>query len=281
MYTRTAASPIASIEGGQSEVDLLRQYESGAVPLPRKAIDSFHRHLAFDHVVEPDQATMRQRFQAIGRSIRDLLAQRWLKAKATYYRENPKRVYYLSMEFLIGRSLSNNMLNMMIDPLIREMMQEEGVDLLALAETEPDAGLGNGGLGRLAACFLDSLATLQIPAHGYGLRYEYGVFRQEIRNGFQTETPTTGCGARIPGKSFAMPTPFLSRSTRTSVSSAGKPILRAIIRLFCSAFLTTVPSSDSVARTSIRCVCGARPLPSSSTFWSSVTATTLEPCWIR
>jgi starch phosphorylase len=189
MDTRTAVSPIDSIEAAQRESDLLRQYECGPVPLPRKAIDSFYRHLAFDHLVEPDKASMRQRFQAISRSIRDLLAQRWLKTKATYYRENPKRAYYLSMEFLIGRSLSNNMLNMATDPLIREMLQAEGVDLLALAETEPDAGLGNGGLGRLAACFLDSLATLQMPAHGYGLRYEYGVFRQEIRDGFQTETP--------------------------------------------------------------------------------------------
>ena len=170
-------------------IDPLQQYEVGPVPLPRKTIDSFHRHLAFDHMVKLERATLRQRFQAISRSIRDLLVQRWLMTKATYYRENPKRVYYLSMEFLIGRSLENNVLNMMIDPLIREMMQDEGVDLLELASTEPDAGLGNGGLGRLAACFLDSLATLQIPAHGYGLRYEYGVFRQEIRDGFQLETP--------------------------------------------------------------------------------------------
>ena len=111
MDTRTAVDSIASIQAHHRESDLLRQYEGGTVPLPRKAIDSFHRHLAFDHLVELDQASMRQRFQAISRSIRDLLAQRWLKTKATYYRENPKRVYYLSMEFLIGRSLSNNMLN--------------------------------------------------------------------------------------------------------------------------------------------------------------------------
>jgi starch phosphorylase len=173
----------------QRVFDLLQQYEIGLVPLPRKAVDSFRRHLVFDHMVDPEKASMRQRFQAVSRSIRDLLAQRWLKTKDTYYRENPKRVYYLSMEFLIGRSLANNVLNMMIDPLIRDMMQEEGIDLLALAETEPDAGLGNGGLGRLAACFIDSLATLQIPAHGYGLRYEYGIFRQGLQDGFQSEMP--------------------------------------------------------------------------------------------
>ncbi|HTT40805.1 MAG TPA: glycogen/starch/alpha-glucan phosphorylase [Burkholderiales bacterium] len=188
MEPRTLVHPIAPSESG-GERDLLGHYECGPVPLPRKAIDSFRRHLAFDHMVDPELASMRQRFQAISRSVRDLLAQRWLRTKEAYYRANPKRVYYLSMEFLIGRSLANNALNMLIDPVIHEMMQEEGIDLRALADAEPDAGLGNGGLGRLAACFLDSLATLQIPAHGYGLRYEYGVFRQEIRNGFQTETP--------------------------------------------------------------------------------------------
>lgn len=174
---------------GNGARDILQQYECGPVRLPHQAIDSYRRHLVLDHMVELRNASMQQRFQAISRSIRDFLAQRWLKTRQTYHQENPKRVYYLSMEFLIGRSLSNNILNMMIDPIIREVMQEEGLDLLELAQTEPDAGLGNGGLGRLAACFIDSLATLQIPAHGYGLRYEYGTFRQGIQKGFQTEIP--------------------------------------------------------------------------------------------
>src|SRR5262249_3898608 len=136
-----------------------------------------------------EKASTRQRFQAIGRALRDLLAQRWLRTKQAYAVANPKRVYYLSMEFLIGRSLSNNVLNLMIDPIVQEIMRHEGLKLEDLAETEPDAGLGNGGLGRLAACFIDSMATLQIPAHGYGLRYEYGIFRQEIRDGYQVESP--------------------------------------------------------------------------------------------
>src|SRR4249919_2961 len=123
------APAIPAIEAGHQGPDQLQQYEVGPVPLPRKAIDSFRRHLVFDHMVDPDKASMRQRFQAISRAIRDLLAQRWLKTKDAYHQANPKRVYYLSMEFLIGRSLSNNMLNMMIDPLIRQMMQEEGIDL--------------------------------------------------------------------------------------------------------------------------------------------------------
>ena len=122
-------------------------------------------------------------------ALRDLLSQRWLKTDETYDRANPKQVYYLSMEFLIGRSLANNILNLRVEPVVREAMEREKLDWAELAETEPDAGLGNGGLGRLAACFLDSMATLQIPAIGYGLRYEYGIFRQEIDDGRQVEHP--------------------------------------------------------------------------------------------
>ena len=143
----------------------------------------------FDHVVKPGDASARERFEALARSLRDLLAQRWLKTGDTYDRENPKQVYYLSMEFLIGRSTSNNLLNLLVEPFVREEMRRQGVDLDRLDEEEPDAGLGNGGLGRLAACFIDSMATLAIPAIGYGLRYEYGIFRQEIQGGRQVERP--------------------------------------------------------------------------------------------
>src|SRR3989454_6901191 len=93
------------------------------------------------------------------------------------------------MEFLIGRSLSNNISNLMVEPLVQAIMEREGLNLQDLADDELDAVLGNGGLGRLAACFIDSLATMQIPAHGYGLRYEYGMFRQEIKDGYQVESP--------------------------------------------------------------------------------------------
>jgi starch phosphorylase len=102
---------------------------------------------------------------------------------------NPKRVYYLSMEFLIGRSLANNVMNLLLDPIVKDAVTQEKLDWPELLEEEPDAGLGNGGLGRLAACFLDSMATLQIPAMGYGLRYEYGIFKQALRNGWQQEQP--------------------------------------------------------------------------------------------
>src|SRR5262249_3566047 len=102
---------------------------------------------------------------------------------------NPKRIYYLSMEFLIGRSLANNVTNLLLDPLVSRVVTDKGLDWLGLLEQEPDAGLGNGGLGRLAACFIDSMATLQLPAMGYGLRYEYGIFKQAIQDGWQREQP--------------------------------------------------------------------------------------------
>jgi starch phosphorylase len=149
----------------------------------------YERHLVYDNVIPPDRAHMRQKFESFARSVRDILAQRWIKTRDAHNAANPKRVYYLSMEFLIGRSLLNNITNLAADPLVRDMMQKEGLDLTKLSEQEPDAGLGNGGLGRLAACFIDSMATLGIPATGYGLRYEYGIFRQEIENGYQVERP--------------------------------------------------------------------------------------------
>ena len=131
----------------------------------------------------------RERFEAIARSVRDILSQRWVHTEKTYERENPKRVYYLSMEFLIGRSLANNVTNLLLDPVAKEAVKQKNLDWFELLEQEPDAGLGNGGLGRLAACFLDSMATMQIPAMGYGLRYEYGIFKQTIQDGWQQELP--------------------------------------------------------------------------------------------
>ncbi|MFI5460411.1 MAG: glycogen/starch/alpha-glucan phosphorylase [Isosphaerales bacterium] len=152
--------------------------------------DYYDRHLVFDHVVPMEKATTRERFEAIASSIRDLLTQRWLLTARTHDEQNPKEVYYLSMEFLIGRTLGNAITNLQVEEFVRnDFASDAGQDWPELFEQEPDAGLGNGGLGRLAACFLDSLATLQIPAVGYGLRYEYGMFRQEIKDGRQVEHP--------------------------------------------------------------------------------------------
>jgi len=149
----------------------------------------YARHLALDNVAAPADVTRHERFEALARSVRDLLSPRWVATEQAYDRADPKRVYYLSMEFLIGRALANNVVNLRLDPAVRAAFERVEADAMQLVEEEPDAGLGNGGLGRLAACFLDSMATLQIPAMGYGLRYEYGIFRQTIQDGWQRERP--------------------------------------------------------------------------------------------
>jgi len=168
------------------EATLPKQYGCG--PIPFVGQDGLYdRHLLFDNVVDLTAAGARQRYEAIARSIRDVLSQRWILTDKTYESENPKRAYYLSMEFLLGRSLANNITNLLLDQFVARTAKQKNVDWLSLLEEEPDAGLGNGGLGRLAACFLDSMATLQLPAMGYGLRYEYGIFRQSIQDGWQHE----------------------------------------------------------------------------------------------
>jgi starch phosphorylase len=168
--------------------DLLERYECNGFAFPDR--DYYDRHVVFDHVVPMEGATQRERFEAIARTIRDILTQRWIKTAETYDKANPKQVYYLSMEFLIGRSLVNNILNLGVEQYVREDLRSDPrQDWKEVMETEPDAGLGNGGLGRLAACFIDSLATLEIPAIGYGLRYDYGIFRQDIIDGWQVEHP--------------------------------------------------------------------------------------------
>ena len=169
--------------------DLLEQYGCGPIPIVGTGNAFYERHLVFDRVIDPKVASARERFEAFSSSIRDILAQRWVLTKTTYERENAKRIYYLSMEFLLGRSLANNVTNLLLDPLVQQAVKEKGIDWLELVEQEPDAGLGNGGLGRLAACFLDSMATMHLPATGYGLRYEYGMFKQSIVDGWQKENP--------------------------------------------------------------------------------------------
>jgi starch phosphorylase len=177
-------SPATSLERAAS----LYSYD-GRSALEVTTTDSYERHLVFDKVVDPAAAEPRERFEAFARSVRDFLSQRWIHTEKTYTRVNPKRIYYLSMEFLIGRALASNMTNLLLDTTATAALEELGLDWTELLEQEPDAGLGNGGLGRLAACFLDSMATMQLPAMGYGLRYEYGMFRQIIRNGWQQELP--------------------------------------------------------------------------------------------
>src|SRR5256712_12465605 len=146
---------------------LIHHYACEAVPFSGDANASYERHVVFDHVVEPQAASLRERFEAVARSLRDLLVPRWLKTDATYDQANPKQVYYLSMEFLIGRSLTNNLTNLLVEPIAHEVLQREGLDLVELAAQEPDAGLGNGGLGRVGACFPHSPTPMQPPATGH------------------------------------------------------------------------------------------------------------------
>ncbi|MBV8407918.1 MAG: glycogen/starch/alpha-glucan phosphorylase [Alphaproteobacteria bacterium] len=171
------------------DAKLLAQYGCGPIRFTGSADALYERHLLFDNVVAPAAAGPREGFEAAARSVRDVLSQRWILTESTYDRQNSKRIYYLSMEFLIGRSLANNVTNLLLDPVVKQAVARQDIDWLGLIEQEPDAGLGNGGLGRLAACFLDSMATMQLPAMGYGLRYEYGIFRQSIRDGWQYEEP--------------------------------------------------------------------------------------------
>src|SRR6516165_8228000 len=181
--------PPRSLAAAPTATELLDQYGCGPIRFSGHHDALFERHLLFDDVVDPVAAGAREQFEAAARSIRDVLSQRWVETERTYRRENPKRIYYLSMEFLIGRQLGNNVTNLLLDPFVQRAVHERDLDWPHLLEQEPDAGLGNGGLGRLAACFLDSMATMQLPAVGYGLRYEYGMFKQSIEDGWQKERP--------------------------------------------------------------------------------------------
>ena len=136
-----------------------------------------------------EEATEQQIFQAVSYAIKDNIIDHWLETQKAYEKEDPKTVYYLSMEFLMGRALGNNMINLQAYDEIKQALKELGLNINVIEDQEPDAALGNGGLGRLAACFLDSLATLGYPAYGCGIRYRYGMFKQEIRDGYQVEVP--------------------------------------------------------------------------------------------
>lgn len=150
---------------------------------------AFNRHLHFTMIKDRNVATPRDYFFALSHTVRDHLVSRWIRTQQHYYENDPKRVYYLSLEFYMGRTLSNTMLNLGIQATVDESLYQLGLNIEELQEIEEDAGLGNGGLGRLASCFLDSMATLGIPAYGYGLRYEYGIFKQIISDGWQVEEP--------------------------------------------------------------------------------------------
>ena len=136
-----------------------------------------------------EEATQEQIFQAVSYSVKDVIIDNWLATQKAYDEQDPKIVYYMSMEFLMGRALGNNLINMTAYKEVKEALEEMGIDLNVIEDQEPDPALGNGGLGRLAACFLDSLATLGYASYGCGIRYRYGMFKQKIRDGYQVEAP--------------------------------------------------------------------------------------------
>ena len=136
-----------------------------------------------------EDATQQELYKAVSFSVKDDIIDRWMATQQTMEKEDPKIVYYMSMEFLVGRALGNNLINLAIHDEVRDALEEVGLDLNAIEDQEPDPALGNGGLGRLAACFMESLATLGYPAYGCGIRYQYGMFKQRIENGFQVEEP--------------------------------------------------------------------------------------------
>ena len=151
--------------------------------------EGFLLHLKYTLAKDEFSATDHDKYYALALAIRDRLVDRWIATSQTYHKQKAKRAYYRSMEYLIGRAMGNNVINLQADGAVREAMESLGLSWDELREVERDAGLGNGGLGRLAACFLDSLATLQLPGYGYGLRYDYGIFRQAIKDGNQVEEP--------------------------------------------------------------------------------------------
>ena len=136
-----------------------------------------------------EEATQEQIFQAVSLAVKDVIIDNWLLTQKQYEKDDPKIVYYLSMEFLMGRALGNNLINLSGYDEVKEALDELGFDLNVIEDQEPDPALGNGGLGRLAACFLDSLATLGYCAYDCGIRYHYGLFKQKIEDGYQVEVP--------------------------------------------------------------------------------------------
>lgn len=150
---------------------------------------TFNRHLHYTLAKDRNVSTPRDYYLALAHTVKDHLVSRWIRTQQHWYEEDPKRVYYLSMEFYMGRALTNTMMNLGLSNAVDESLYQLGLELEELEEIEEDAGLGNGGLGRLAACFLDSMASIGLAAYGYGLRYDYGIFKQRIQDGWQLEEP--------------------------------------------------------------------------------------------
>src|SRR5512139_508109 len=186
MKTPTQEKPAAAGPKGSAYLTrLMKQYGCGPVRFTGTPDALYERHLLFDNVKELTAVGARERFEAAARSVRDVLSQRWLRTEKAYQRQNCRRVYYLSLEFLIGRTLANNVTNLLLDPIWSHFCRRHQLEPWEIIQQEPDAGLGHGVLRRLAACFFDSIATLVLPGIGSGLRYEYGIFKWGMANGWQ------------------------------------------------------------------------------------------------
>jgi glycogen phosphorylase len=194
------AAQATPTQGSLDAAALLKSYAISAALFSGSPDALYERHLKFDNIVEPETANTRERYKAAARAVRDILSDRWLRTYKTYAHENPKRVYYVSIEFLIGRSLANNVMNLTLDPIVGPSFGADGREWWEILHEESDAGLGNGGLGRLAACFLDSMATMQLPAMGYGLRYEHASFSRKFETVGRRSGRTTGSATRIRGR---------------------------------------------------------------------------------
>ena len=190
---------------------VLKVKEVSVEDIKESIVKQLHNHLAKDRYV----ATPRDFFMALAFTVRGLLVERWIKTQQNYHKTNPKRAYYISMEFLIGRTIENAMINLEVYDKCKQALSELGLDIQDAIHHEWDAALGNGGLGRLAACFLDSMATLNLPSHGYGLRYDFGIFFQHIVNGYQVESPDNwlryGNPWEIPRPEYLYPVHFNGR----------------------------------------------------------------------
>ena len=171
---------------------------SDRVPSASALREAIRRHARYSLAQPWETLSTRQIFECVSLAVRDIMVDRLLESEQRYRQADAKHLYYLSIEYLPGRYLANNLINLGLYDLCRETLGQMGVDLEAVEASERDAALGNGGLGRLAACFLDSLATLGMPGYGYGINYEYGLFRQEIDRGDQKEKPTTGSPSGTP-----------------------------------------------------------------------------------
>ncbi len=190
----------------------------------RTGVEEF-KHCIQHHLMsfqgrDPDRAGDQDVYRALSYALRDVLMEKWIKTQKTFYAGKMKRVYYLSLEFLVGRSLGNAITNMGLMDEVTQALEQLGYDLEALRECEEDAALGNGGLGRLASCFMDSIATMKIPAYGYGIRYDFGLFNQKIVDGYQVETPDSWLRLGSPWMyertSFMYPVHFYGHVTSTT-----------------------------------------------------------------